>query len=303
VPTLRDSVATIVMAVGAATATAQSAPGAAGHGELRYVEIAGTTLAYVEGGRGEPVLFVHGAFSDYRYWAPQLAAGADDFHVIAYSRRDFHPNSHDSDDALQTADRDVADLIELIEALDIAPVHLVGHSAGGHAALVTAIRRPDLVRSLVLEEGGFVTDHPTSMQAQTEITAVVERSMEYRAAGARETAVRHFIDFVSGDGFFDTTTPAIRQSMLDNEPAFGLRPNARLTCNETAAVNLPVLVVLGERSPPYVARQLSGLLECLRNEKTVRVPAASHGVHYEEPEAFNRVVFEFIAAQSQPTRP
>jgi pimeloyl-ACP methyl ester carboxylesterase len=262
---------------------------------LKYLDVTGTKLAYFEAGRGEPIVFVHGALSDHRYWAAQLAAGDDDFHVVAYSRRDFHPNARDSDEALQTADRDVIDLIELIEGLGTGPVHLVGHSAGGHAALVVAIRRPDLVRSLVLEEGGFVSDHPTSMQAQTEIRAVIERVRSYRAVGAREAAVRHFIDFVSGHGFFDSAATSIRQSMLDNEPSLGLRPNAPLTCAETGSLEVPVLVVLGERSPAYIARQLGGLLECLREARTVTVPGASHGIHYEQPEAFNRPVFDFIA--------
>jgi pimeloyl-ACP methyl ester carboxylesterase len=277
-----------------ATAAAQSKPDAEDRGPLKHAAVSGTKLAYVEAGQGETIVFVHGAFSDYRYWAPQLAEGAGNFHVLAYSRRDFYPNSHDSDVALQTPDRDAADLIELIESFDIAPVHLVGHSAGGHAALVAASRRPDLVRSLVLEEGGFVSDHPTSAQAQADIRSVIERSMEYRAAGAREAAARHFIDFVSGAGFFDAAAPNIRHWMVDNEPAFGLRPNAPLTCKDTSSVELPVLVVLGERSPPFIARQLSGLLACLRNERAVTIPHASHGIHYEQPEAFNRAVFEFI---------
>lgn len=279
----------------AATAAGQNSRQAAGDHPLKYLNVTGTKLSYVEAGRGEPIVFVHGALADYRYWAPQLAAGDDDFHVVAYSRRDFHPNARDSDAALQTADRDVTDLIELIEGLGAGPVHLVGHSAGGHAALVAAIRRPDLVRSLVLEEGGFVSDRPTSMQAQTEVRAVIERARAYRAAGSREAAVRHFIDFGSGPGFFDSAAASIRQSMLDNEPTLGLRPNAPLTCGDTGSLEVPVLVILGERSPEYVARALSGLLECLREESTATILGASHGIHYEQPEAFNRRVFDFIA--------
>jgi pimeloyl-ACP methyl ester carboxylesterase len=284
-----------VGAVLAATAAAQTSRQAAPDHPLKYLNVTGTKLAYVEAGRGEPIVFVHGALSDYRYWAAQLAAGDDDFHVVAYSRRDFHPNARDSDEALQTAGRDVTDLIELIEGLGTGPVHLVGHSAGGHAALVAAIRRPDLVRSLVLEEGGFVSDRPTAMQAQTEIGAVIERARAYRVAGAHEAAVRHFIDFVSGPGFFDSTTASVRQSMLDNEPTLGLRPNAPLTCADTGSLEVPVLVILGERSPPHIGRLLGALLECLREETTATIPGASHGIHYEQPGAFNRRVFDFIA--------
>lgn len=280
----------------ASAATGQTVSNAASPDAPKFAAVSGTKLAYVESGRGVPVVLVHGAFSDYRYWARQLAAGAAaGFRVIAYSRRDFHPNARDSDAALQTADRDAADLIELIEALDLAPAHLVGHSAGGHVALIGAVRRPDLVRSLVLEEGGFVSDHPMSMRALAEIQPVIGRSVQYRAAGDREAAVRNFIDFVSGEGYFEAASPHTRQIYLDNEHAMGVRPNAELTCAEAGAVELPVLVVLGERSPRYLGGLLSGVQECLRNELTVTIPGASHGIHYEQPEAFNRAVFGFIA--------
>ncbi len=280
----------------AATVAAQPASDPADRYPVAYADVAGTKLAYIEAGRGVPVILVHGALSDYRYWEPQLAGGPDGVRVIAYSRRDFYPNARDSGAELQTPDRDVEDLIELIEALDLAPVHLVGHSAGGHAALVAAIRRPDLVRSLVLEEGGFVTDHPASAQAIARIQPVFERVMEHSVAGEREAAVRHFIDFVSGEGSFDSASAPIRQMMLDNEPTMRLRDNAPLTCDEVKSVALPVLMVLGERSPPYVGQLLAGVRECLGTEETITIPAASHGIHYEQPEAFNRAVYGFIAA-------
>jgi hypothetical protein len=40
---------------------------------------------------------------------------------------------------------------------------------------------------------------------------------------------------------------------------------------------------------------MSGLLDCLHYEQIARIAAASHGIHYEQPEAFNRAVFAFIA--------
>jgi pimeloyl-ACP methyl ester carboxylesterase len=275
-------------------AQAQSSP--AELAEPRFARVSGTELAYVESGRGVPVVLVHGAFADFRYWERQLAEGAASFRVVAYSRRDHHPNERNSDPALQTPDRDAADLVELIEALGIAPVHLVGHSNGGHTALVAALMRPELVRSLVLEEGGFIADHPASMQVLAETAPIVRSVLEYRAAGAREAATRRFIDFVSGDGYFASLPAAARQIMLDNEPAMGLRANPDLRCAAVESIELPVLLVLGERSPPRIRRLITGVQDCLRHEKTVTIPGASHGIHYEQPAAFNRVVFGFIAA-------
>jgi pimeloyl-ACP methyl ester carboxylesterase len=262
---------------------------------LKHVNVSGTRLAYVESGRGAPVVLVHGAYSDFRYWSAQLEASSEELRVIAYSRRDFHPNAHDSDLKLQTAERDVADLIELIVALDLPPAHIVGHSAGGNVALIVAARRPELVRSLVLEEGGFVVDHPSSAQALAEVAPVGARAAEHRAAGAHAEAARTFIDFVSGEGFFASVPHEIRQIFIENDPAMGIRPNAQLTCRDAASVESPVLMILGERSPPFIGRLMRGALDCLRNEETVTIPGASHGIHYEQPAAFNRVVFGFIA--------
>ena len=39
----------------------------------KTIDIGDTTLAYVERGDGEPVIFVHGAFSDLRAWEGQIA--------------------------------------------------------------------------------------------------------------------------------------------------------------------------------------------------------------------------------------
>ena len=196
---------------------------------------------------------------------------------------------------------DLADAkFELIEALDIAPVHLVGHSAGGHTALLAALRRPDLVRSLVLEEGGFVDDHPVTMTALTEIQQVIGQFMRLRAAGDREAAVRVFLDTVSGEGFVASQPASIRRVFLDNEPASGLRASPPLSCRDTGHVVPPVLVVLGGDSPPIMDRILAGALECLPGTEIVTIAGASHGIHYQQPAAFNRAVLGFIGRQSLP---
>ena len=75
----------------AAAAAAQPAADAADRYPVNHAAVSGTELAYVEAGAGVPVILVHGAFSDYRYWAPQLAARPDGVRIVAYSRRDFHP--------------------------------------------------------------------------------------------------------------------------------------------------------------------------------------------------------------------
>ena len=54
--------------------------------------INGTSLEYVEAGRRDPVVFVHGSASDYRTWSLQVDEIGRRYRAIAYSRRYHWPN-------------------------------------------------------------------------------------------------------------------------------------------------------------------------------------------------------------------
>ena len=118
----------------------------------RTVPANGVRLHCVEQGVGEPVVFIHMGGTDWRYWEAQLPAFAErGWRAIAYSRRFAQPN--DNPMVPDYSPRvDAEDLEALLGAIGAAPAHLVGASIGGFAALLLALRRPDLVRSLVLAE-------------------------------------------------------------------------------------------------------------------------------------------------------
>ena len=54
-------------------------------------------LAYIEAGRGAPLVFVHGSLEDLRIWRRQVELFSADYRVIAYSRRYHHPNAAPGD--------------------------------------------------------------------------------------------------------------------------------------------------------------------------------------------------------------
>src|SRR5215475_7393230 len=53
----------------------------------KEIEVNGVRLSYVEQGSGEPVVFVHGAFSDLRVWEPVKEEVAKRYRFIAYTQR------------------------------------------------------------------------------------------------------------------------------------------------------------------------------------------------------------------------
>jgi hypothetical protein len=82
-------------------------------------------------------------------FAAQVAALRGEYRCISYDHRG-QGRSDDTNDKSVPIEQVYDDLVALIESLDAGPVHLVGLSMGGFAAMRVAARRPDLLRSVVL---------------------------------------------------------------------------------------------------------------------------------------------------------
>lgn len=109
-------------------------------------------LFYVDQGAGAPVVFVHGAWMDHRYWEPQRDEVAARYRFIAYSLR-YHGTAPWPDDGKHYSTvTHLADLTAFIRRLNAGPVHLVGLSMGGRLATLAALEHPDLLRSLTVLE-------------------------------------------------------------------------------------------------------------------------------------------------------
>ncbi|GAA3770060.1 alpha/beta fold hydrolase [Streptomyces phyllanthi] len=104
-------------------------------------------------GARPPLLLLHGLAGHMGEWDDLLAPLLADGHrVVTYDARGHGASTRTPRDMTRSAA--VRDTLALIEALDLAPVTLVGQSLGGHTALLTAASHPALVHSLVLIEAG-----------------------------------------------------------------------------------------------------------------------------------------------------
>jgi pimeloyl-ACP methyl ester carboxylesterase len=115
----------------------------------RTVHTASGRISYLECGTGPVALFVHGVLLNSYLWRHQLAGLSD-------VRRCIAPDLLAHGDTEIAPDQDVsvsanADmLVQLLDALDVAQVDLVGNDSGGGIAQIFAARHPERVRSLVL---------------------------------------------------------------------------------------------------------------------------------------------------------
>ncbi len=268
-------------------------------------------LHYVEQGRGEPLILLHGGQGDYRAWRAQIEALAPRYRVIAYSRRYHHPNSNPLTATNHSALVDAADLAGLITALGTGPVHLVGTSYGAYTALALAIERPHMVRSLVLAEPP-VHQWVTGTARGTELydkfmTTVHKPAGKAFAAGQDEAAMRIFIDAFDGPGTFDALPAQRRRIVMDNARFFKMltassNPFPALPKDRVRALRMPVLIVRGADTDDLHRLDTEELASLLPKARRVTIPQAGHGSPRQNPAAFNAAVLEFLSEQAMTGR-
>lgn len=271
---------------------------------MSTVEVNGARLTYTEAGQGDPVLFVHGSLDDLRSWRYQMAPFAARYRAIAYSRRYHHPNPWPGDGSDYSAGLHAADLAALIEALGLAPVHLVTSSYGGNIALYLTAQRPELVRSLVLCEPPLLP-WLAEIEGGAELwTAFVERiwlpARRAFEAGDLAAGARAFLDGVMGRPTFEHLNPRARAMIMDNAPEMRAETLANnyfppFTCADAARIEQPVLLLRSELGPRVFHLIVDALCRCLPHAECGFIPGASHAMHVGNPVAFNETVLGFLA--------
>jgi pimeloyl-ACP methyl ester carboxylesterase len=279
--------------------------------------VAGYEFHCTRQGDGQPVLLVHGSVSDHRTWQAQIDAFGQRFRVIAYSRRYHWPNTPIAVGADYAMRGQVADIEAVIGALGLGPVHLVGHSYGGFLCLLLASARPDLVRSMVLAEPPVVTLLVSNPPRLSEIlrllvtrprTAAALLSFGARGlgpataafrAGKAEEGLQIFGTAVLGRQAFQNLSDARRKQMRDNliVAEFLGSGFVRVDPGEVRRIACPTLLATGARSPAVFHRLTDRLEELLPQAQRVEIPAASHGMHEDNPAAFNAAVLGFLSCR------
>jgi non-heme chloroperoxidase len=266
---------------------------------------AGARLHHLDAGRGDPVLLLHGSLTDARYWQRSglLLALAAHFRVVAPSRRHNHPHP-ESDLAGYAAGDDAIDALELIAALGLGSLHLVGHSYGAFAALLLAAERPDLVRSLVLAEPPLMRWLPLlaggegiweGFEASTwrRLGAAFEES---DAAGLEATARWYFgrafaeIDPLWQDDF----RGAAREwrALTTSADAFPFVPFERVE-----RLDVPTLIVSGARNAGGFNDVIdAGLAARIRGARRVVIPDAGHEMFLDAPDLVASTLLGFFGS-------
>jgi len=272
----------------------------------KHVAVEGDKLAYIEVGKGAPLILVHGGLQDYRLWEPILGSLAERHRVIAYSRRNHFPNAVDAEGAPDgAADIHAKDLADLVRGLNLGPVHVVGHSSGAVTALHFAAAHRDLVRSMVLNEPpatSLLAKAPGGLAMLKEQGARLAPARDAFIVGDLQRAIRLFVDAIGGPGAFDRRPELGQRMALDNALSHradntSKRPRPAFTCEDAKKISAPVLLTRGAESSRFFHAIVDELERCLPRRESIVIPSASHTVPEEQPLQFADAVRAFLSNQ------
>lgn len=270
---------------------------------LMYPYGVGNTMTRViEAGQGEPLVLLHGVGSRADRWVRNIPGLANaGFHVFAL---DFPGHGFASKGKDQVASVPAyADFIEaFITQKNLGSTVLVGTSLGGHVAATVSVRRPDLVRALVLV--GTVGIVPVG-QERRERTGIRLRQTSMEAV---ETKLRGLIHddlrFVTDEWIREehaiNTSPGAADSLEQIGEYFRLHLDADSVGTELAALvhQLPMLLVWGAHDvafPPEMAHACRTLLG--DQVPLVFLANTAHAPYFERPDVFNQTVTNFLASR------
>ncbi|MGF1505552.1 MAG: alpha/beta fold hydrolase, partial [Anaerolineae bacterium] len=224
-----------------------------------------------------PVVMLHGATTTFRStFRRQLPAFGAVHRVIGVDLRG-HGQSNNPADALdlrQLAD----DIAALLDHLEIDKASLLGFSGGASVSLFFAVRHLARLDALVMVSNNMELDRARAELDFWDVERVRTEEPKWFAAMEQlhNSPVEKLLDWWAQE---DTVRPDWRPEQI-------------------AHVDVPTLVMGGDRDPIIPLDQTLKLYEALPNAELAILPGVGHGIPSRRPEVFNRLVLDFLHVHS-----
>lgn len=256
----------------------------------------GERVVYLEGGKGEPVVLLHGLGGNKDAWDGFGKIITPSNHVFAVDLPGFGNSARDENADYGFAAQ-AARLEKIVRALGLKRFHLVGHSMGGGLAGLYAASHPDEIQSLgVIAPAGVRTPEPSEYQK------LLEKNQD--PLTMRETG-----DFDRMLGFLFETRPEIpgivarglAKEALRNAP-FNRRVGEKLFTGDPAflepllgKLSMPVFVLWCDHDRVIHPSGADVFRRALPSAMVQVMKGCGHLPHTERPDESGRLYHEFLS--------
>ena len=258
-------------------------------------------INYERNGKGQPLLLITGIGYGKWFWHKIVPGLAEKFQVITFDNRGAGETGKPA--GPYTISMMANDTANLLEALELENVHIMGHSLGGFIAQELGVYRPDLVNRLILASTNFGGKKvvPTTPEAYKILT---------NRQGDPVELVRRGIAVACAPGF-EERQPQVVQELLNYRftgPVPAEQFSAQVAAGEgtsaltdqqvnerMAALRMPVLVLFGEEDRVVPPENAVLMAEKLPDARVKIIPNTGHIFPIEDPEATIQAMVEFLS--------
>lgn len=272
---------------------------AADRPESRFIRSGSLTLHYLEWGQphSRPMVLLHGIGDDAHIWdsfAGKAAAGG--LRVIAPDQRG-HGLSGWADPPSYTCDDYVGDFDNFIQALQLKDFVLMGHSMGALHATRYAALNPRLAVGLIHAD---IEPCPPVWNKKYLLNQYNELPFFYDSIEGYLVELRKNCPFASDQKLREI---AVSSLVRGEDGKFRVRYDREVLFHFDASYDLgpclkdiacPALVIRGRESRVMSAQAARAMSEAIPRGRFEEVPDAAHPLHVDNPEGFERAVFNFL---------
>ncbi|MXV61882.1 alpha/beta fold hydrolase [Natronorubrum sp. JWXQ-INN-674] len=255
----------------------------------------GTEIAYKRTGSGPPLVLVHGADVDHRFWdvSGVRESLAEHHTVYAMDCRGHGESEYLGEFELE---QEFEDIVAVVDSVD-EPVHLVGESGGAFFSLEAALRT-DNVRTLTLHEPpvpGF--EDARAREGFETMVAMLDE-------GNRDRALSTFLEGPAGvtleeveqlrnhpiwpeyvETFIETVIPKIE---AEAEADYQFDPD------RFAQLTVPTLLLAASETAEWLLDATNAVADALPNARVVSIDGYGHGAVASAPDWFTSEVLGFV---------
>jgi pimeloyl-ACP methyl ester carboxylesterase len=262
----------------------------------------GIRLSYEETGQGTPLIFVHEFAGDHRSYEAQLRHFSRRYRAIAFNARGYPPSDVPDDISAYSQARAADDILAVLDHVGAERAHVAGISMGAFATLHFGLRHPGRALSLCLGGCGYGAepDRIALFRAEADATAAMLRQDGMAAFAERYAFGPTRVQFANKD----PRGHAAFKAMLAEHSATGSantqigvqkeRPSLYDLTDALARITLPTLIVAGDEDWPCLAPSLM-LKRVIPSAALAILPNTGHALSVEEPDAYNRLLDDFLA--------
>ncbi|WP_174274365.1 pyrimidine utilization protein D [Sphingomonas bacterium] len=250
-----------------------------------------------EGATTAPALLLSsGLGGSAHYWAPNIEALRQHYRVITYDHRGTGRSDRALPETVTVSDF-AADMLAVLDAVEVGSAHIVGHALGAVAGLTLAARAPDRLGKLVMVNGWAAPDPHFARCFDARLALLRDSGVRAYVKAQpiflypADWSSRHTVQLDSEEDGHVAAFPAV--ATLEARIAALRAFDISLLLDQIAAPTLVLSAADDALVPPSCADVLA---ERLPNATARRMAWGGHACNVTDPEGFNALVLEYLGS-------